>query len=642
MPQFLGFGRTKTKADKRAGRKGKFLGGFRDDLYKFGKVSGEINAFVQNPFIQNSRRTAYTTARFAGTVSALTSGDFKRKYGSVQSSIIRGSRIATGRLTGLAIQQVVPRGLGPILGRQVRRELGQYISRSPIYRNLNKKIETTVAGFFNSYAQPQYNHVVNTMNTREFMDFQIARNADLIKSSAPDISSGQFMLGVGADELGLNIKDKYLNQSMYDEEKGLVFDDNFSIKTKMGTARNAQYQTMDVFGFTEPGKARELLLKSIHTNFVKADKRKSYLYKGDIRIGSSRKNGRKADLFPWIWLVEYGGPIIQPVNTWDGKKTVVKDIKKYIPPTLFVTRSTIATNNIKVKGTKVRINTGMPRVAGMKNPLAYLQDVLGTRGAYGKQINNQGMRVKRKGKITYRNKSLFSKLNRRGTGEHPDMGIKRDNIVGRNRRYYKYQQRHEPIGIKVHSTHGVQYSKELQDALGVSFAPSEVNASIVFKNVGQIKGGVSGRENFLTDILTNKNDTLAGGEGPVLFNRVELLDSQFGNKTLETTQAGNFIDFDQSDISGQTGFGKVSGKKLSTFIRKNYNVAVKREGGPGGSDKYKVVLTSKTTPKKSRRKSSKLRRPRQSFTNDDKKLARLMLQNANYEEIIKAAERFNS
>ena len=36
----------------------------------------------------------------------------------------------------------------------------------------------------------------------------------------------------------------------------------------------------------------------------------------------------------------------------------------------------------------------------------------------------------------------------------------------------------------------MEYS-ELQDAIGVSFVPSEITASINFKNVGQIKGGVS-------------------------------------------------------------------------------------------------------------------------------------------------------
>ena len=54
----------------------------------------------------------------------------------------------------------------------------------------------------------------------------------------------------------------------------------------------------------------------------------------------------------------------------------------------------------------------MPKVAGKKNH-QHMQDVLGTKGAYGKQIKNQGMRVKRKGKIAYQNKSTFAALNRR-------------------------------------------------------------------------------------------------------------------------------------------------------------------------------------------------------------------------------------
>ena len=35
----------------------------------------------------------------------------------------------TGRITGMAIQQAVPRGLGPIAGRFARQQLGKYISK---------------------------------------------------------------------------------------------------------------------------------------------------------------------------------------------------------------------------------------------------------------------------------------------------------------------------------------------------------------------------------------------------------------------------------------------------------------------------------------------------------------------------------
>ena len=231
-----------------------------------------------------------------------------------------------------------------------------------------------------------------------------------------------------------------------------------------------------------------------------------------------------------------------------------------------------------MRGAKIKTHLSMPKVAGKKNPLAYMQDVLGTKGAYGKQIKNQGMRVKRKGKIAYQNKSLFAALNRRDRGQTPDQGVKRGNVTGRNRRYYKYQKKHQIPGVKIHSTHGVQYSKELQEAIGVSFAPSEINASITFKNVGKIKGGVSGREKFLTDMLSGKNPSKSGGaDRPGLLHQVEMLDSQYGEQAFNKTQASDFIDFDSIDISGDSGFGKLSGKRLSNYISKNYIVNVKKE-----------------------------------------------------------------
>ena len=145
-----------------------------------------------------------------------------------------------------------------------------------------------ITGFFNSEAVPHYQHVVNEMNIQQVMDLQLQRTHDMIRASAPDISSGQYMLGVGADSLGLNIKDKYLNQTMYDENQGMVFDENFTIKSKMGKGRNARIQTMDIFGF-KPGQARQFLLNSIHINRMRTGRSDKYLLKGDVRVGPKKK-----------------------------------------------------------------------------------------------------------------------------------------------------------------------------------------------------------------------------------------------------------------------------------------------------------------------------------------------------------------
>ena len=647
------------KRKSSAGRKATGLGGFRSRLYKFGKQSGDVNAFMQSPFLKNARRNAYSAARGAGFIAAATSGDFRKKYGSMQSLALRGARVGVGRLSGMAINQIVPRSIGPIFGRLARRELGSYVSKSPFYQAANRKLESTIAGLFFSDAIPHYNHVVSEMNIQQVLDLQIERTAQLIKASAPDISSGQYMLGVGASELGINIADKRLNQTEYDEEKGMSFEENYKLKTlksyqNTGTKDkpviSKEYVEMDIFGFTEPGKARELLLKSVQTNYVKVPKGRKQLLRGDVRVGTSRKNGRYADLFPWIWLVEYGGPISQQVSSWSRSenKPVVKDVKKYIPPTLFVTRAVKAVNNMKFKGAKVDVQIKQPRVGGMKNPVELMNNILGQKGEYNKMIQKKGIAITRDGRVSYKPKSLLAAMNRKGTGRHPNQGVKLDNVAGRNRRYYKYSKSHDIAGVKVHSTHGVSYSQELQDAIGISFAPSEVRATVNFKNVGKIKGGVSAREKFLTDLLTGKNpNKRGGGARKGVLHNVEMLDEQYGDKAFGATQASDYIDFDSLDVSGDTGYGKIKGARLSNYIQKNYNVRVSRKKGGRGSGAYEVILTQKGSQKpkpktyaSDKRYNKGAKRPLKKTNAATRKAARAMVENANYEEIVSAANFF--
>lgn len=652
-------GVTLNKSQSSAGRKATGLGGFRSRLYKFGKVSGNANAVVQSQFVKNSRRQAYSLARGAGFLAAATSGDFRKKYGSAQSLALRGARVGVGRVSGMAINQLVPRSIGPIFGRIARVKLGQYVSKSPMYQAANKKLESTLAGVLVSDAVPHYNYVVSNMNIQQVLDTQIERTAQLIRQSAPDISSGQYMLGVGASELGINIADKRLNQTEYDEEKGMSFEDSYKLKslksfkntgTKDKPVISKEYVEMDIFGFTEPGKARELLIKSVHANYVKVPKGKKQLFRGDVRVGSERKNGRYADLFPWIWLVEYGGPIQQQVSSWSRSenKPIVKNVKKYIPPTLFVTRAVKAVNNMKFKGAKVNIEMKTPRVGGMKNPIDKLNNILGQKGEYNKMIQKKGLAVEKGGKVSYRPKSLLAAMNRRGTGRHPNQGVKLDNVAGRNRRFYKYNKGHDIAGVKVHSTHGVSYSQELQDAIGISFAPAEVRATVNFKNVGKIKGGVSAKEKFLTDILTKKNPNKRGGAGRAgLLHNVELFGEDNSEAAFSGSQASDYIDYDTFSVSGDTGYGKIKGKQLSAYIQKNYNVRVSRKKGGRGSKAYEVVLTQKGAkrPKSKTYASDKrynkgAKRPLKKTNASTRNAARALVENANYEEIVSAANYF--
>ena len=657
MPQYLKFykeGITLGKKNKTsAGRKATGIGGFRSRLYKFGKQSGDVNAFLQSPFLKNARRNAYTFARGGGFIAAATSGDFRKKYGSAQSLALRGARVGVGRLSGMAINQVVPRSIGPIFGRLARRELGSYVSKSPFYQMANKKIESRLSGFFNSEAQPHYHHVVTNMNIQEVLDLQIERTAQLIRASAPDISSGQYMLGVGASELGINIKDTRLRQDQYDEEAGMSFDENYKLKTlkgysNTGTKKNPviskEYVEMDIFGFTEPGKARELLLKSVHTNRAQVPKAKKgkmgrQIYTGDVRVGTSRKNGVTADLFPWIWLVEYGGPITQQVSSWSRKdnKPVVKDVKKYIPPTLFVTRSVQAVNNMKFNGAKVKVHMKAPRVGGVKNPVELMNNILGEKGRYEQMIKKKGLAIAKDGTITYKPKSLLAAVNRKGTGRHFSQGVKRENIAG----------------VKVHNTHGVSYSQELQDAIGVKFSPDEITATVSFKNVGRIKGGVSAREKFLTSILTDKNPskTRGGASRSGLMHDTKLFGEEFSEGAFNRTQASDFVDFDTFSVSGNTGYGKLSGDRLSEYIRKNYNVSVRRGSKGTGSGAYEVKFSRKNKGTKrggskrsgsptDKRYATRAKRPLQKQNKAAQNAARALVENANYEEIISAASFF--
>ena len=662
MPQYFRFfkeGIQLNKPKSNAGRSGGMIGGFRSRLYQFGKTAGDVNAVAQSPFIKNARRNAYGVARGAGFVSSVFGGDFKKQYGSTQSLLLRGARVGVGRVSGMAINQVVPSSLGPVFGRIARRQLGSYVSKSPWYQMANKKIQSTLTGVFHSEAMPHYHHVVSEMNIQQVLDLQIERTAQLIKASAPDISSGQYMLGVGASELGINIADKRLNQTEYDEEKGMSFEENYKLKTlksysntgtKAKPVISKEYVEMDIFGFTEPGKARELLLKSVQTNYVRPPKGNKQLLRGDVRVGTSRKNGQYADLFPWIWLVEYGGPISQTVSSWSRKenKPVTKDVKKYIPPTLFVTRAVKSVNSMRFKGANVKVNMKAPRVGGMKNPVELMNNILGQRGQYNEMIKKGGLAIEKDGKLSYRPKSLLAAMNRKGRGRHFNQGVKLDNVAGRNRRFYKYNKSHDIAGVKIHSTHGVSYSQELQDAIGISFSPAEIKATVNFKNVGKIKGGVNAREKFLTDLLTGKNPNKRGGgsRAGVLHN-VEMLEDTYGDKAFAGTQASDFMDFDSMDISGDTGYGKIKGARLSKYIQKNYNVRVSRKKGGRGSGAYEVVMTAKNSkrPKRQGTASDKryekgAKRPLRKSNAATRKDARAMVENANYEEIVSAANYF--
>ena len=153
--------------------------------------------------------------------------------------------------------------------------------------------------------------------------------------------------------------------------------------------------------------------------------------------------------------------------------------------------------------------------------------------------------------------------------------------------------------------------------------------------------------------MLNKNPskTRGGASRKGLLNNVELFGEQSSKAAFNATQASDYVDFDTFAVSGNTGFGKISGKRLSSYISKNYNVSVRRGSKGRGSGAYEVTFTRKNKGTKSggskraqsvsdKRFASGAKRPGQRQNKFQQEAARAMVENANYEEIISAASFF--
>jgi hypothetical protein len=126
---------------------------------------------------------------------------------------------------------------------------------------------------------------------------------------------------------------------------------------------------------------------------------------------------------------------------------------------------------------------------------------------------------------------------------------------------------------------------------------------------------------------------------------------QNSKRAFNQTQASDYVDFDTFDVSGNTGFGKISGQRLSNYISKNYNVSVRRGSKGSGSGAYEVTFTRKNKGTKKggskrsgsptdKRYQSGAKRPLQKQNKSSQAAARALVENANYEEIISAASFF--
>lgn len=286
---------TKAKPPKKSG--GSKSQVFRNALYSYGKRAGTLKVLpgVKNTsvgmFMQNSRRRAYPIARALGTFSALQGGNLRAEL------IGRASRIATGSVSGRIIDQAVrPLGLPPFLARMARVQLGKQFSRETKFE---KTIRETIQVSFNTKVKVngrEANRIVKKNPEIQREAQKLLSMIDVkLRAYAPDVSSGQYLIGVDGRQYGGGAK--LLNESaMMSEEK---FQQQ-GIKNYQG---GAKYSYRDVFGFEKPGEARSYLLASIDRhNVVAARGDQDYFYYGGIDVGGSA-------LFPWIHAVEYGGKL---------------------------------------------------------------------------------------------------------------------------------------------------------------------------------------------------------------------------------------------------------------------------------------------------------------------------------------------
>lgn len=296
---------------------------FRTNLYKFGKSAGTLRSipgiagsnFGQQ--LANARNKAYPIARFLGNYQAFSRDGDKSAANILNQGLQRGGRIVSGMISGRAIDAIVRpfgdfgmgRGMGMIIGRQMRIQLGKQLQggKNPVDKAIKNmtnriKVESTAK-----------------VNGRE-INYEVRKNKDIARIAqkvltktflnaqafAPDVSSGQFVVG----GKGLKRNTNLLNEDlMLDVEnfnkRGIAYRD---------TASGKKYYR-DVFGFRNPGEARSHLLNSIEMMSVRPTRgqypRVKSFFRGEISAGGSIGG------FPWIWAVEYGGdiPVLYPAKS---------------------------------------------------------------------------------------------------------------------------------------------------------------------------------------------------------------------------------------------------------------------------------------------------------------------------------------
>ena len=420
------------------------LGVFRDQLYKFGKASGYAVNFPGvkqtkwGSFLQQNRGKAYTIARGIGTGETLASQT--SKHGFKAAFALRGSRILTGHLTGMAINAVVPVNLPNLVARFARAKVGSAISKSGAFNMFNRQLNARITtGMWIKYDGPKINRQLRKGTPLQKSQFILSQTELMIRSFAPDVSSGQYLIGFDSGHK------KDYQEAINERQMAGTNSDNWVIdKTAY---HNNRATKRDIFGFKKPGEARSFLLKSIKQIPMKASKTSDALMKGQIHIGGPD--------FPWAWAVEYGGMIpYMHIDKYKGKP-VHKD--KYIPPTFFIHRAVEAVVR-QYRDSMLFDKNQSIKVGSMETRKQYKQwlKLARTRGGL------QTMQDKQKSFLPKRYKTK------------PGYSAKYKAVKQTRGTAALSKMENKIPGPTVQNVHGNFYSPELSKAIGIKFVPEEI------------------------------------------------------------------------------------------------------------------------------------------------------------------------
>lgn len=529
-------------------------GVFRDALYSYGKRAGTVKVLpgVKNTgvgnFLQNSRKKVYPVARSLGNFQAIKAGNF------ISGAIGRLGRIGTGAISGRLIDRAVrPMNLSPFFARQARVALGKQLSRdTKLDRAFKDIVDLTITGKVR-INQKAANDAVKR-NTEIHKEAQLLLNMIDVKlrAYAPDVSSGQYMLGT--EDNRFSEGKKILNESaMMNEQKF----ERMGIKNFQG---GNQFKFRDIFGFERPGEARAFLLSSIDKDNVFRSKRgQNDFFYGEINVGGS-------PLFPWIHAVEYGGKLpyykrggykkqgyedhfmdanlrannlgedIVNLNKGEPANKYVPDFK-YVPPTMFIYRS------------------AADALAGFKKEanLNYLGDIDDGSTRYYKKWEEIA-----KGKIGtnafFKDETSFTRPT--NTKDLIDTQYRMDQESSRRANFWSRMENKIP-GPRVEMGHGNFYSQELAAAIGLQSVPEEFKFSFNVMDI-TADGGQPHSYKFLSELA--KTYVESGGSKENIIKKLQ--------QRLEyDTHQGNYFKKSRPSAMKTVGpeglkrFKKITGKR---------------------------------------------------------------------------------